>query len=89
VEVANAVTAILFAVAATFSIVIAAAFASAWRELHDRFFLLFATAFAVLALHWFLLAVSDTSEHRPYHYSIRLFAFVLMIAAIVVKNRAD
>lgn len=62
-----------------------------WRfqiQTRDRFFALFAAAFVMLALNYTLLAAGDrASESRPYLYLIRLAAFLLIIAAIVDKNR--
>jgi hypothetical protein len=59
-----------------------------WRASRDRLFLLFAMAFWLLALSWALLGlISPTEETRPYIYAIRLVAFLLLIAAILDKNR--
>lgn len=60
-----------------------------WRDSRDRFFLLFGLAFWMLALHWLTLVLSEPPlEHRHYVYLSRLFAFVLIIAAIADKNRS-
>jgi len=59
-----------------------------WRASGDRFFAFFAVAFCALGANWALLvgrAASD--EYLPYFYSLRLFAFLLILAAIVDKNR--
>lgn len=59
------------------------------RQTRDRLFGLFAGAFTLLGLNFALLAfVSRESEFRPYLYLIRLAAFLLIIAAIVDKNRS-
>ena len=59
-----------------------------WRDSRDPLFGFFAAAFWMLAAAWTLLALtSPTAEARPYIYAIRLVAFVLIIAAVVVKNR--
>ena len=59
-----------------------------WGESRDRLFLLFGSAFWLLAVSWGLLALfSPTEETRPYIYAIRLVAFLLIIAAILDKNR--
>ena len=61
-----------------------------WRETRDRFFALFGLAFWVLALSWFLLVwATPASEDRHYFYLGRLVAFLLIIAAIVDKNRSS
>lgn len=80
-------TGALFAAASTFALVVAAFFARFWRTTKDRFFLLFSAAFAVLAIQWMTLATIQASEHAPYYFVLRLFAFLLIIAAIVDKNR--
>jgi hypothetical protein len=60
-----------------------------WRDMHDRLFLFFGLAFWLLSLSWLVLAVFDpTDEARPYIYAIRLIAFLLLIGAMVDKNRA-
>lgn len=61
-----------------------------WRDTRDRFFALFGLAFWVLALNWFLLVwVEPSDEHRHYFYLLRLAAFLLIIIAIVDKNRKE
>jgi hypothetical protein len=58
------------------------------RQTADRLFALFALSFATLGVSFlFLAAVDRESEYRPHVYLIRLAAFVLIIAAIVEKNR--
>ena len=58
------------------------------RQTGERFFGLFALAFATLGVSFFLQAPgNDTSEFRPHVYLIRLGAFLLIIAAIVENNR--
>jgi Ca2+/Na+ antiporter len=58
------------------------------RQTGERFFGLFALAFATLGINFLLLAVVDReSEFRPHVYLMRLAAFLLIIAAIVEKNR--
>lgn len=60
-----------------------------WRETRDRFFALFGVAFWMLALNGLvLLWAAPAEEHRHYFYLIRLLAFLLIIAAIVDKNRS-
>lgn len=59
-----------------------------WRDSRDALFAFFGAAFWLLALSWVLLALfSPTEETRPYIYGLRLIAFTLMIAGMVVKNR--
>jgi hypothetical protein len=61
-----------------------------WRGVRDRLFLLFAVAFGLLAVQRVALAlVADTPEAALPLYGLRLLAFVIIIAAIVDKNRSD
>lgn len=60
-----------------------------WRKTGDRFFAVFAWAFWVLAAERvLLLLVSLENEFRPYVYLVRLSAFLLIIGAIIEKNRS-
>ena len=59
-----------------------------WRETRDRLFGIFAGAFWLLALQRLLLALfQDPDREQLWLYGIRLLAFVLILAAIVDKNR--
>lgn len=59
-----------------------------WRSTGDRFFALFALGFATFAVNRFvLLFLDEADEARTYVYFVRLLAFLLIIAAIVDKNR--
>jgi ABC-type proline/glycine betaine transport system permease subunit len=79
---------VLQAVAATAAIAIGITFLRFWRRTADTLFALFAAAFALLSISWFLLALfSPTEEARPYVYGLRLVAFLLIITAVVQKNR--
>jgi hypothetical protein len=58
------------------------------RRTRERLFAMFAAAFFVLAIERVVLAcVNPAAEFRPYVYLIRLMAFLLIIIAIVNKNR--
>ena len=60
-----------------------------WRKTRDRLFALFAAAFAILAVNWVALAFMSGDEVvRTVLYAVRLVAFVVILAAIVDKNRA-
>lgn len=60
-----------------------------WRDTRDRFFALFGFAFWALAANWIALVwMAPASEHRHYFYLIRLLAFLLIVVAIVDKNRS-
>ena len=69
-------------------IVAALYFLRFWKNTSDRLFVLFAIAFAVLAVNRAALALSHPSaEQTPYFYLARLAAFVLIASAVVDKNR--
>lgn len=60
-----------------------------WRVTRDRFFLLFAMAFFIETLGRAALGLTATAqEYEPFFYIMRLFAFALIIVAIIDKNRA-
>jgi hypothetical protein len=60
-----------------------------WRRSAERLFAIFAAAFFVLAIERVVLAViQPENEFRPYVYLVRLLAFVLIIVAIIDKNRS-
>jgi len=59
-----------------------------WRDSRDRLFALFGAAFFILALQRVGLELtSDIPEHAPLWYFVRLSAFLIIIIAIVDKNR--
>ncbi len=59
-----------------------------WRQTGDRLFASFALAFTLLSVNWLALSLTSPDyEFRPLLYLIRLAAFVLIIAAIIDKNR--
>lgn len=63
-------------------------FLKSWRNTSDRLFLLFALAFWTLSLErWILAFVQIENEFRYYVYVFRMVAFVLIMVAIVDKNR--
>ena len=59
-----------------------------WRRTRDRLFAIFAAAFYLLGVNWLLLAIYAGDEINSAVYAIRLLAFVLIIVAIVDKNRS-
>ena len=70
------------------SLVIALFFFRFWRQTADRLFAAFALAFGIFAVNRFVLALlEEDDEARPYVYLVRLLAFLVIIAAIVDKNR--
>ncbi len=58
-----------------------------WHRSHDRFYLFFAVAFLIFAAHWAILGSGRAGEHAVWPYTTRLVAFVLILIAIVDKNR--
>jgi hypothetical protein len=69
-------------------LVIALFFLKFWRQTRDRLFMFFAGAFLLLMTERFIRsAMSFEEDMQPYVYSVRLAAFVLIIAAIIDKNR--
>ena len=59
-----------------------------WRETRDRLFAYFAVGFWLLSASWVLLGLTNpTAESRPYIYGLRLVASLLIIAAVIDKNR--
>jgi hypothetical protein len=70
-------------------IVAALHFLRLWQRTGDRLFAFFVSAFAVLAAERVVLvAVSPENEFAPFVYLVRLFAFGLIIAGVVEKNRS-
>ena len=70
-------------------VVAALFFVRFWRKTGDRLFGLFAAAFGLLAVNWVALAFAGGDETiRTLLYAVRLFAFVIILVAIVDKNRA-
>jgi hypothetical protein len=61
-----------------------------WRETRDRLFLIFAGAFGLLGVQRLALAISgNVVEDDTALYLVRLFAFLLILGAIVDKNRSS
>ena len=59
-----------------------------WRETRDRLFLIFSLAFWILGIQRLALALSSVAgEDQTWLYLLRLLGFVLILAAIVDKNR--
>jgi len=59
-----------------------------WRRTHDRLFLIPAVSFWLLLLErLFIIAAAGPGEASPFIYTVRLLAFLLIIYAVVDKNR--
>ena len=78
----------LYGASAMAGLAVALMFLRHWQQSMDRFFLLFAGAFGILALQYSVIAVTPIgAELRPYVYGVRLLAFGLIVFAIAEKNR--
>jgi len=61
-----------------------------WRQTRDRLFLIFTGAFWLLGVQRLALAFSrNMVEDDTGLYLVRLFAFILILGAIVDKNRSS
>ena len=66
-----------------------------WTQTRDRLFAFFAVAFWVLAIQRFALALmtpltagaEEHIERQLFFYCVRLLAFLLILVAIIDKNR--
>lgn len=77
----------LLGVVATSSLVAGIFFLRFWRRTRDFLFLAFAIAFLVEALNRLgMLREAQPNEGSPWHYLVRLLAFLLILAAILRKN---
>jgi hypothetical protein len=79
-------TTFLLGAVAMASVVAAMFFLRFWRQTDDRFFLLFAIAFALDAATRALIALEIPTEQEPTVYLGRLVTFGLILVAIVGKN---
>ena len=82
------VVAFLQTVAATAAWISAAIFLRYWRESRDGLFAFFSVAFTLLGVSWAILSMfTPLGDASPYVYGLRLLAFLLIIAAVIAKNR--
>ena len=58
-----------------------------WQQTLDRFFGLFAASFVILAVQRMALVVVDVQANAVWLYSLRLLAYLLILGAIIEKNR--
>jgi uncharacterized membrane protein len=86
----NALTALVSGMLVTGYAVAGLFFLRFWRETKDRLFGIFAAAFWLLAAQRLALALSDDPNgDQLLLYGIRLLAFVLILIAIIDKNRGS
>jgi len=57
-----------------------------WRETRDQLFILFASSFWIQAGVRITLSFTDEPEEHAYLYMLRLLAFLMIVAAILLKN---
>ena len=58
-----------------------------WRRTHDRLFLAFSVAFALLAMNQLLATfLGAGDELTPYTYVLRVLGFLLSVLAVVDQN---
>lgn len=70
------------------SVVAALFFLHYWRMSRDRFFAYFSVAFAAMAVDWLgHVTVEMADPFRAEVYIARLTAFVIILIAIIDKNR--
>lgn len=68
-------------------IAIAMAFFRHWQRLRDRLFAWFAAAFVLLGFERVLLMSRSAGDHTPAVYVTRLVAYLLIIFAVIDRNR--
>ena len=72
------------------SLVIAMFFLHYWTRTNDRFFLLFSLSFFIQSLNRVLMVLlPGASESSALFYSIRIFSYLLILYAVVDKNRGS
>ncbi len=70
------------------SFVIAMFFLQYWTRTRDRFFLLFSLSFFIQCLNRVLMVgLPGASETSALFYSIRVFSYLLILFAVLDKNR--
>ena len=79
----------LLGVIVTASLAASGFFLKFWRQTRDKLFLGFAAAFAIEGVNRVaFLFLDHPDEGNPLIYGVRLFSYLLILAAIVNKNRA-
>jgi hypothetical protein len=84
-----AMAAFVFGLMAMAYLVVGLFFLSFWWQTKDRLFAYFCAAFWILAVQRIILtAVGETIETPWYMYSMKLLAYLLILSAIIDKNRS-
>jgi Family of unknown function (DUF5985) len=79
----------LLGVIVTSSLTAAAFFLKFWKQTRDQLFLGFGAAFLIEGVNRLgFLFIERPNEGDPVIYSVRLFSYLLILAAIINKNRA-
>lgn len=59
-----------------------------WFKTKDQFFAYFALAFGLFGFErWLLVMIDPNNEAQPFVYTFRMLAFLIIIWAVVDKNR--
>jgi hypothetical protein len=69
------------------SLLISLFFLRFWKVTGDRFFLFFACSFSIEGINRIILGLASSTETEPYIYFVRFLSFVLILIAIIDKNR--
>ena len=78
----------LLGIIVTASLVASAFFFKFWKQTRDKLFLGFSAAFAIEGVNRVaFLFVVHPDEGNPIIYVVRLFSYLLILAAIIHKNR--
>jgi len=78
----------LLGVIVTASLTAAGFFWRFYRQTRDRLFLAFSGAFCIEGINRMaFLLIDEPSEGSPAIYMVRLIAFLLLLGAIIAKNR--
>lgn len=79
---------VLLGAIAMASVTIGLFFLRFWKKTHDRFFLFFAVAFSIEGINRAILGLTrDPNEAEPFFYLVRLLSFIIILIAIIDKNR--
>lgn len=71
------------------SLIAGVLFLKFWRETRERLFVWFALAFWMFALNWGAISLLQPADEARHLYFVpRLMGFLLILAAIIDKNRS-
>jgi uncharacterized membrane protein HdeD (DUF308 family) len=80
----------LIGVVASTSLIAGLFFLRYWRDTRDTLFLAFAVAFIIEGLNRITrLWAAHPNEGSPWVYVVRCFAFLIILAGIINKNRSS